>query len=288
MNDSIVHLIDVGARAGLAKRWNPFLKQIRALGFEPDPVECTRLNAQKSAVRYLPTALGEHDGESATLHITSQPGCSSILRPNRSLLRHYPYGAQMEVTKTIPVTLERMDTVCQREGFVPDVIKIDTQGSELAILKGAGALLKNVIAVETEVEFIPMYEGQPLFSDMDLWMREQGFQLRGLRRVFWRRNGTHNSARGGQIAHGDALWIRPELIGSDKSLVILSAYGQDDLVAPLIQDRSDLRHLIPTPPRLIPGLLRRCFGSDQNYRLRIWANRQQLADTTDWHDADFF
>ena len=52
-----------------------------------------------------------------------------------------------------------------------DFIKLDTQGSELDILHGAGSLLDNCSGLQLEVMFSPLYEGQPLFADVDAYLR---------------------------------------------------------------------------------------------------------------------
>jgi hypothetical protein len=61
----------------------------------------------------------------------------------------------------------------------PDVcfIKLDTQGSELSILQGGTDLLKGCLGCEVEVEFTALYQGQPLFHEIDRYLREQGFVL---------------------------------------------------------------------------------------------------------------
>ena len=48
-----------------------------------------------------------------------------------------------------------------------DYLKIDVQGGELDVLKGAQRVLKDVIAVHCEVEFAPVYRDQPLFAEID-------------------------------------------------------------------------------------------------------------------------
>jgi hypothetical protein len=60
---------------------------------------------------------------------------------------------------------------------IVDFIKLDTQGSELEILKAGVNSLKNVRGLEVEVEFNPIYLDQPVFSDVDIFLRSQGFVL---------------------------------------------------------------------------------------------------------------
>jgi len=56
-----------------------------------------------------------------------------------------------------------------------DYLKLDTQGAELLILQGAQRLLQDVMVVHTEVEFVSIYKGQPLFAEVDQFLRQQGF-----------------------------------------------------------------------------------------------------------------
>ena len=54
---------------------------------------------------------------------------------------------------------------------------MDIQGSELNVLENAVNVLKTSVLVQVEVEFVELYEGQPLFSDVDSFLRSQGFQF---------------------------------------------------------------------------------------------------------------
>ncbi len=58
-----------------------------------------------------------------------------------------------------------------------DVLWMDLQGAELKALKGMGDLVRKVRFIYTEVEFIEMYEGQALFSQIDRYLAEQDFRI---------------------------------------------------------------------------------------------------------------
>ena len=95
-----------------------------------------------------------------------------------------------------------------------DFIKIDTQGHELSILKGGVDYLDNVIGLEIEVEFSPLYRGQPLFGDVDSFVRGYGFELFDIKRYFWKRKDAVDTVgQKGQLVFGDALYLKsPEQI----------------------------------------------------------------------------
>jgi FkbM family methyltransferase len=172
-------LVDVGARWGVPKHWEALGKHAVALCFEPDADETARLAAQAPPnVRYIPAALGAPGQSSATLHVTEQPACSSIYPPLRALHEHYPALSEVKTVRTVDIPLQTMDAVLSGLGAGSvDMIKLDTQGSELDILRGSLDALKHCALIDVEVEFNPIYKGQPLFCDVDRFMRDNGFEL---------------------------------------------------------------------------------------------------------------
>ena len=102
----------------------------------------------------------------------------------------------------------------------PDYLSIDTQGTELEILHGADeTLAKNVLAVFVEVGFAPTYEGQPMFSEIEGFLRARGFRLASLE-VFPAQARTPDRIpigfRGRDfIDSGEALFLREPGAGMD-------------------------------------------------------------------------
>ncbi len=78
------------------------------------------------------------------------------------------------VERTIPgMTL---DNICFERGTEgPYLIKIDTQGSELEVLKGAKTVLKETEVVILEVSFFEFFKGGPQIYDCMTFMKEHGF-----------------------------------------------------------------------------------------------------------------
>lgn len=271
-------LVDVGARGGIHPRWQPFHPHLSVIAFEPDVAECERQRGLSHPYRieFLPVALGAKNDEPAMLYMTRAPGCWSTLAPNTDLCARYEFGSRMELVGTQPITLQRMDSVLTRQ---PDVLKVDTQGTELHVLQGAGNLLDRCLCVEAEVEFDHQYVGQPVFADVDAFLRSQGFELHALRRSYWRLKGQHASARGGKLMHGDALYFRPDIGASKKGRMILAAYRQDDMLA-----HHGAHHLIPRSPwwRTVLG------GLAHHRELRRIVDSMRPKTAVDWHDPEFF
>lgn len=59
------------------------------------------------------------------------------------------------------------------------MLKIDVQGFELELLKGATELLPHIQDVYVECSFIELYQGQALASEVIDLLRDHGFTLRG-------------------------------------------------------------------------------------------------------------
>ena len=73
----------------------------------------------------------------------------------------------------VPVQTRRLDDVTEIEHL--DFLKIDIQGGELAVFESGAGKLAGAVAIQTEVSFINLYEGQPAFGDVDVELRRQGF-----------------------------------------------------------------------------------------------------------------
>lgn len=177
-------LIDIGASGGLNPRWKPFRSLLCSVGFEPDPAEFSRLNQTPQEI-WLDNALSDKKHKK-TLYVTRSQTNTSLLKPNYNLLSQFQWSPHEpirdhEVVKEIEIECDSIDNILLKQKINPDFLKVDTQGTELDILTGSLQTLKDhLLIVESEVEFAPIYEGQPLFADVDSFMRAQGFYLQDL------------------------------------------------------------------------------------------------------------
>jgi FkbM family methyltransferase len=143
------------------------------VGFEPQPEALASLNARRTECEmYLPYVVG--DGNSARLHVCRAPGMTSLLRPDQHMLMHFRgFTEWCEVIQEIAVSTHRLDDIAELEAL--DFLKIDVQGSELSVFRHGRERLRGAVAIQTEVSFLPLYEGQPVFGEIDLELRQQGF-----------------------------------------------------------------------------------------------------------------
>jgi len=114
--------------------------------------------------------------------------------------------------KTVKMETDTLDNQFQINHIdKADFIKLDTDGSELFILQGAEKVLNQYIfGLEIEVQFADIFEGAvPKFSDVDSYVRKQGFELWDIQRHYWKRNidKDHFELRG-QLIFGNAVYFK--------------------------------------------------------------------------------
>ena len=142
-------------------------------GFEPQADALARLEQKKGPhERYLPYVLG--DGSDGVLNVCELEGMTSLLVPDPAhlaLFNLFPIWGT--VKHQIPVTTRKLDDVAEVAHL--DFLKMDVQGAERAVLAHGRAKLADTVVIQTEVSFVPLYQGQPVFGEIDLALRELGF-----------------------------------------------------------------------------------------------------------------
>lgn len=143
------------------------------VSFEVDGNLCEQLNKKASpGHKYHPVALGRNQ-EKCTFYETNHPMCSSLYKPNEELLGKYN-NLEVAMLKAVSsMNTVSLDYFTKENDFESvDFIKIDIQGAELDVFQGGIETLKEVVAIVSEVEFIPLYADQPLFGDVCSFLAE--------------------------------------------------------------------------------------------------------------------
>ena len=229
-----ISIIDLGAAGGIEPRWAKISAYLNYFGFEPDS-RAIQLDTNKDFKSYtVIPSLVSNKREIKNLYISREEGKSSIYQPNNEFISRFPNSRRFETVKTVSLETATIDTLIKQE---IDFIKLDIQGAELDALEGSQEVLKSVLGIESEVEFMEMYKSQPLFSNVNEFLLKQGFEFidfTNLRR--WERDRLGEI---GQCVFGDGLYLRsPEFISSSryteikirKYIAILFLYNRFDLI----------------------------------------------------------
>ncbi len=173
-------LFDIGARGGILQPWRLLAKfgYVKLFGFEPDSGEIEKLNRNNKFQKNLPFALGDEEIE-AKFYITSSPPCSSLLVPNIELLRRYSNAHHFQVKQVGTVQTKRLENLVKEKGLpLPEFLKIDVQGFEYNVLKGAGKLLvSSILCIELEAQLKQIYCGQKTFFEIIQYLEKYNFAL---------------------------------------------------------------------------------------------------------------
>ena len=174
-------VIDVGANCGqFARLIHRICPAAKVFSFEPLPACRAELDATLATIpgsKSFPIALGETTG-SVEMRQSAFSPCSSLLNGTTHLGDDYPDAA---VITPVDVRVERLDNVIRKETIDPGIlVKLDVQGYEIPVIRGALETLARAALVVVEVCFFrKLYEGQPLFDDIYQTLRGLGFNYMG-------------------------------------------------------------------------------------------------------------
>ncbi len=168
-------VLDIGAYEGefsiLARQFFP---NASVLMVEPQPQKRAGLDALASAlggdVRIESVLLGDEDCDGRAFHQLRTPFGST----GSSLyeeLSDYPRDVL-----TLP--MRRLDSLVRSHaGRTFDLVKIDVQGAELDVLRGAGAMIQTVKALCIELSLHPVNRGAPLLAEVVATLDQLGFAM---------------------------------------------------------------------------------------------------------------
>lgn len=169
----------------------------RIISFEPNPETYPIvLSTTSKYVSITPCHLAAAEVEGTIdfyQNKTGNHGASSIF-PKSGLYDHIE-NYQQEIIKVRAV---RLDDFLRSIGITKvDLLWADIQGAELLAFRGMGSLMDGVKCVNTEIEYKPMYAGQPLYEDVKSFLESKG--LKELKKTykcedFW----------------GDAIFVREQ------------------------------------------------------------------------------
>jgi len=173
-------VIDIGANIGQFASW------VRASGFdgpiisfEPQPEEHAALTAAAERdpewIVAPRCALGSSEG-TAQIHVAGNSQSSSMLEMLDLHKDNAPTSAYVD---SIETPVRRLDDMLAELGFDPTdaLLKIDTQGFETEVLRGAPSTLPVIAAAHVELSLAPLYDGQALASEIFALFGAAGLEL---------------------------------------------------------------------------------------------------------------
>lgn len=225
-------------------RW--FGSGLDVLAFEADETECA---VQRAAIAARPAerrvsreqcigaVLADRARERVPFYVTGADVCSSLYEPDKPLmsragLHHddlFPCGRVDRVVDVDTVPLDRFASAVH-------YMRCDVQGGDLDVLRGGRAALEALQFLQIEVEFVPLYKDQPLFADVDTYVRT----VLGLEFVGFVDSSAQPRSRGRTklevagskepLLHTDALYAKPAYTDEAPETAPYSAAKRDTLV----------------------------------------------------------
>lgn len=181
-------VLDVGASRGqFSLHARQRFPSARIICFEPLPDARSVLGSVLgNAVEIRPTAVGAEAG-TATLHVAAQDDSSSLLPIGRRQVHEFPGTFE---ASTIEVDVTTLAAVLTEDFAAPVLLKIDVQGLELEVLRGAAEAIEKIDEVFVECSFTELYEGQAMADEVVAYLLERGMRLVGVYGISYAADGA--------------------------------------------------------------------------------------------------
>ncbi len=173
-------IFDVGANQGqFATKIRKYFPATKLNSFEPINSCFEMLNqnfADDQNFQSYNFAIGETDAET-TFNLNESSASSSLLKMNPAHYENYPGTKNYTEQK---VSIRKLDTLFPNLAAGTKILlKIDVQGFEFSVLKGAENLLRFVPVIIVEVMFENLYDGQSTFDEINAYLNSKGFYYHG-------------------------------------------------------------------------------------------------------------
>ena len=167
-------IIDVGAAVGgYSKAAHIIFPNAKIYAFEPIPDSFDKLKSIANKIKNMQCfnfALSDKEGETE-FHLNEFSYSSSLLKMTDTHKTIYPFAKNETIVK---VKTSKLDSILNELGGNV-FLKMDVQGSELSVLKGAANLLKEIDVIQLEVSFMNFYEGQASVENIIIFLKSFSF-----------------------------------------------------------------------------------------------------------------
>ena len=169
-----ITVLDIGAAGGANSKWKIFGNKIDIILVEPHKESALEL--KNNGIKVIESVLSSKDNEEIKFYNAKKPLNSSFYKPNFNHLNKFSDSERFKIISEESVVTKKLDTEIKKFNQ-PYFIKIDTEGSELDILKGSTETLSNVFGLEVECSFYQLRENQPLFDDIRKYLENLDFEF---------------------------------------------------------------------------------------------------------------
>lgn len=198
-------LFDVGANVG---EFSKLLKQIlpnsKIFCFEPIKdcqLELNKLKEKYSDIEIFNFGIGETEKE-INLYKNKFNPSSSILKLNKLHTEAFPYTSEYSEEK---IKIISLDSIFAKLNIKKNILlKIDVQGFELEVLKGAKESLSQIKLIIVELSTEVLYENQPLFNEVYKYLTDRAFKYCG-------NYDQMVDPRNGKILQVDAIFVNQKI-----------------------------------------------------------------------------
>ena len=234
-------LMDIGAKGGIPKEFYELLPyNSEIICFEPNIEEFEKLAKEKNfhKKKFLNYAIALSNNR-RKFYLTNYSSACSLYKMKDSFKRFHD-SKNLRVISEIIVDCVSLDYLLEKKEIkVPNFIKIDVEGAELEILEGSEKILSdiNCLGIKVEIRFDKFLENSdnienPLFSDVDNYLRKFGFKLYDLKTstagkfplnqpysLYDGKNMVPGPSIYGQIIGGDALYFKDPMADENKLIL---------------------------------------------------------------------
>ena len=181
------------------------------ISIEPNPASFMKLKLNSEnlknknfEIEYLESAVGSKVGTKSFL-VTDQSAVSGLLEPFSGVSERVPTGDHRIVERfdVEVITVDSLYSISNLDHI--DLLKIDTEGFDLEVLKGArNTLERNLVSVIlSEVFFVNYRKDQCFFWDTASYLHQLGYYFVGL---FDTRLTTQ-----GRLYTGNGIWVSSQV-----------------------------------------------------------------------------
>jgi FkbM family methyltransferase len=201
-NFGISTILDIGANEGqFIQKISKVLPDAKIYSFEPlkdSFIKLEKMVSDKKNITAFNFALGDEDKE-AIINLNEYSPSSSLLELTDLHKDAFPVTKKVKEEKIYIKVLDKIFKQLELNKKV--LMKIDVQGYELNVLRGADNTIKDVDIILIETSFYELYTNQPLFDDIYSFLSNKGFNYFGSFEQLY-------DERDGKILQADSIFIR--------------------------------------------------------------------------------